>query len=154
MTGKIKIYTVSSPAESEALNKLLWDVLWKPLSLPRNIRNKFKIKGECIEIVAKSGESIIGGLVVYQTSPEEWELRHIAVLSEFQKQGIGRKLVKYLVAYVQKKKCKRLYTIARNTSVDFFRKLGFIVNHTQKPPDHPLFKKHNITFHLMELHLL
>lgn len=150
MSEKIKISPVGSTAEREELDKLLWIVLWKPLSLPRNIRNKFEIEGERIEIVAKSGEKLIGCLVAYCTAPEEWELRHIAVLPEFQKQGIGKQLVEYLITYLQKKKYKRLYTIARNTSLDFFRKLGFKEALTQKPPDHPIFKKHSITFHLLE----
>jgi len=34
--------------------------------------------------------------------------------------------------------------------LDFFRKLGFKEALTQKPPDHPLFKKHSIAFYLME----
>ena len=41
---------------------LLWEILWKPLSLPNNIRDKFKFTGETIELVAKSDEILVGGL--------------------------------------------------------------------------------------------
>lgn len=148
---KITITQVASQRESKKLDNLLWEVLWEPLSFPRNIRKKFKLTGKCIELSAKYEGQLIGGLVAYWTTQAEIEIRHIAVLPEFHGMGVGSLLIKSLLLNVSTKNCTRIYTIARNTSVEFFKKLGFSVNPKQKPPDHPAFTKHGITFHLMEL---
>ena len=42
---------VETPQEAEELDQLLWEVLWKPLGFPRDIRQMFKIDGESIELV-------------------------------------------------------------------------------------------------------
>ena len=54
----------SNPKDSEELDLLLWEILRKPLSLPKNIRDKFKLTGETIELVAKWDEILVGSLVV------------------------------------------------------------------------------------------
>jgi len=47
------------------------------------------------------------------------------------------------------KRCRRIHTIARNTSAGFFRTLGFRMAPGQAP-EHPAFLEHGITFELME----
>jgi N-acetylglutamate synthase-like GNAT family acetyltransferase len=153
MLKKLTISEVTSAEESRALDNLLWQVLWEPLSFPRNIREKFTMKGKPLEFTAKHESKLIGGLVAYRTAPAEVEIRHLAVLPEFQGKGAGGALVRHLLSYASENGCNRVYTIARNTSVDFFKKLGFTVNLQQKPPDHPAFTKHCITFSLLELFL-
>jgi len=153
MPKRFIIAEVSSPAESQELDNLLWEVLWKPLYFPRNIREKFKIEGKPIEFTVKHEGKLIGGLIAYQTAPAEIEIRHLAVLPKFHGKGTGSALVRQLLSYASEKGCTRVYTIARNTSVDFFKKLGFTVNRQQKPLDHPAFTKHGITFLLLEFSL-
>ncbi|GAH62680.1 unnamed protein product, partial [marine sediment metagenome] len=43
----------SNPKDSEELDLLLWEILRKLLSLPKNTRDKFKLTGETIELTAK-----------------------------------------------------------------------------------------------------
>ncbi|MCK9266845.1 GNAT family N-acetyltransferase [bacterium] len=149
-----KILQVKSKKESEELNNLLWQVLWKPLSLPQDMISKFKLTGESKKFIAKQDDKLIGGLVAFSITPIEMEIRHIAVLPKFQEKGVGSKLVDSLITFASEKRYTRIYTIARNTSVEFFKKLGFTDNPQQKPPDHPAFTKHGITFYLLELSLL
>jgi len=146
---KETITSVAGPKESEELDELLWRVLWKPLDLPRNIRQSFKVKGNTIELVAKKDGHITGGLIAVWTGESEVEISHLAVASNAQHQGIGQKLVEDLSNAVKAKGCRKIHTIARNTSVGFFRKLGFKTA-SGIPPDHPDFKKKGITFELME----
>lgn len=145
----LTISVVSSPKEAESLDELLWSMLWKPLGLPRNIRQSFKIDGETIELIAKIEEQVVGGLVAVWTSKEEIELRHLAVVTEKQNQRIGQDLVVRLLEIAAFSRCRRIHTIARNTSVAFFRKLGFTTA-PGIPPEHPVFQKHGISFELME----
>ena len=143
------IAPVCSKTESKELDQLLWEVLWKPLGLPRDIRASFRLNGECIELVAKAEGKVIGGLMANWINDSEAELRHIALKPEVQNQGIGRQLVTSLISIISCQGCLRIHTIARNTSAGFFRNLGFKTA-PGIPPEHSDFKKHGITFELME----
>ena len=131
------------------MDDLLWHVLWKPLDLPPNARESFKLEGECLELVAKVKGKLAGGLVANWTSPKEVEIRHIAVSAEAQNQGIGTKLVRQLISTVSQQGCSRIHTIARSTSVGFFEHLGFGPA-PGRAPEHPVFRRHGIAFELME----
>lgn len=139
---------VAKTGESKELDKILWEVLWKPFGLPRNVRDSFKLEGECIELVAKQDSVIVGGLVSNYLSPNEFELRHIAIKSGFQKKSIGSMLVRELIKIATQKGCSVIQAYARNTSADFFLKQGF-VSSTGKVLEHSLFSKHGITFKQM-----
>lgn len=143
------VETVRTAEDAAELDELLWHVLWQPLGFPRDIRKDFSIVGEKIELTMKEKGQIIGGLVAVWTAENEIELRHLAVNHDYQRKGIGQSLVTELFRVASAKPFYRVHTTARNTSVDFFRKLGF-----QKaqgtPPEHPVFMKHGITFELME----
>ena len=131
------------------LDTSLWEVLWRPLGLPRNVRDSFKLEGESFEFVAKSHGEVLGGLVANRTSPTEVKLRHIALKPEAQNQGAGSRLVNALIGTLSQNKCTRIRVIARDTSTGFFRKLGFTTS-PGEAPEHPALKKHRITFELME----
>ncbi len=145
----INVYKPELHEDISELDDFLWEVLWKPLGLPKNIRDSFKLDGKCLKLVARSEDGLAGGLVANWTTPSEVEIRHIAIRPETRKQGIGILLVAVLLKEISAQGCTRVYTIARNTSVDFFHKIGFRTL-PEKPPEHPTFAKHGITFELME----
>ena len=145
----ITIDESSEDFEISQLYDLLWEVLWKPLDLPKNIHKSFKLDGESLELIARSEGVLVGGLVAIWTSERDVEIRHIAIKPESQKQGIGTQLFDALLERISNQCCVRVYTVARNTSAPFFRKLGFETA-SGKLPDHALFKKHGITFELLE----
>ena len=143
------IERVGSEPESRELDALLWEVLWEPLGLPRNARDRFKLDGEHLELVAKKGGDVLGGLVAIWTSPGEIELRHLAVRPEAQTRGVGSGLVRALIATVGRRGGGTIHTVARNTSAAFYRKLGFTTA-PGVPPSYPTFAEHGITFELLE----
>ena len=145
----MNIQVVTSQDAAKELDGLLWRILWKPIGLPRDVRQQFRVAGEQLELVARARGQIIGGLVVVWTGKDEVELCHLAVSPNDQNQGIGRRLVTALIEMVAIRGCRRIHTIARNTSSGFFQRLGF----RKAPgaaPEHPVFKKHGILFELME----
>ncbi len=146
--NKLTIKKAKTPADASGLDILLWDVLWKPLSLSRDVRKGFSIKGEQVELVALLDGDIAGGLVAVWVDKEAVEIRHIAIAVENQGRGIGIKLVTFLIDELSFKGCRSLHTFARNSSISFFEKLGFQIT-PGNAPEHPIFKKHNISFHLM-----
>ncbi len=131
------------------LDELLWIVLWQPLGLPRDIRNTFNMDGEKFELLAQENGQAVGGLLAVWTGRAEIELRHLAVAAHAQGRGIGRSLVTELCRIAKARNCRRIHTIARNTSAEFFRTLGFQTAPGQTP-EHPVFLEHGITFELME----
>ncbi len=143
------IELLNSVTEVAKLDQLLWEILWKSLDLPRDIRDSFKLEGESLEFGAKVDNKLVGGLVANWISHTEVEIRHLAVRSEAHGQGIGTHLVTELLDHVAGQGCTRAHTIARNTTAGFLRKLGFKTA-TGEPPEHPLFKKYGITFELLE----
>jgi ribosomal protein S18 acetylase RimI-like enzyme len=146
----LTIALVGSEVESEALDALLWEVLWQPLGLPRDIRRSFALEGDCIELAAsKADGSLLGGLVANWTAASNVEIRHIAVAPCFQGLGIGSMLAGYLIEMLKEENCLRLQVIARNTSVPFFRRLGFD-EVDSSIPDHPYFQIFGISFTLLE----
>ncbi len=147
--SEVTIEPVASPKDADELDELFWRILWQPLGLPRNVRQGFKVDGESLELVAKEDGRVIGGVVAIWTGDTEVELRHLAVGPEVQNQGTGRRLIESVVEIVRPKGCQRVHTIARNTSVGFFRNLGFRTA-SGSIPEHPAFKKHGIVFELMD----
>jgi len=145
-------YVVATPAEVAALDEFFWRVLWQPLGLPRDIRDQFQAKGETKEFAVRRKGRLIGGLSANWTSADDIELRHFAIHPETQRQGIGSRLVAALREHATGRGGRRIHAIARNTSAEFFRRLGF-QSAPGKTPEHPAFAKHGITFARLELTL-
>lgn len=136
-------------ADSLQLDNLFWEVLWKPLGLPRNFRDSVRPEGREYEVVARKDGEVVGGLAATWTSRSEVEIRHIAVRPDAQNRGVGTRLVIALIAIVSGEGCTRVHTLARNTSTGFFEKRGFtIVPGTLT--EHPVFTKHGIRLEMME----
>lgn len=149
--GEVIISHALTEEERNELDRLLWEVLWQPLGFPRDVRISFQLKGPFEEYYARSSEQgIIGGIVIRVASPGELDICHIAVCPGLQGSGIGKRLVGCAIEAARRNDCTRIVVIARNTSVDFFKKLGFVVL-PRGIPDHPEFKKWGVTFHFMEL---
>ena len=140
---------VTTTDASTTLDELLWVVLWQPLGLPRDVRSSFKLEGEEFELLAQENKQVVGGLVAVCTGDAEMELRHLAVAFHAQGRGIGRSLVAELCRIAKARNCWHIHTIARNTSAEFFRTLGFQAA-PGLAPEHPLFLEHGIKFELME----
>ena len=149
----VVIEPVTTQAQAEELDRILWQGLWQPIGLPRDIRESFKLEGACIELVATRGPEVLGGLVAaVWLCADTLELRHIALRPEFQRMSIGTKLVRELVAVAEAGRCLVIETYARNTSVGFFASLGFVTL-PREPLKHPDFSKHGISFRRMEYSL-
>ncbi|HPL63978.1 MAG TPA: GNAT family N-acetyltransferase [Syntrophales bacterium] len=146
------IAPVHSDEDKQRLDNLFWEVLWKPLGFPRDVRGSFGTEGEKMEFAAFSGEKVIGGVAAFCPSPAILELRHIAVLPECQGRGIGTGLVKVLIEAGAERGSGRMLAVARNTSARFFRKLGFNAAPVAAP-ENPDFSMHGIFFIVMEKHI-
>ena len=141
----IKVSVIMDTDEKEELDDLLWEILWKPLDFPKNIRDSFRLDGPGIELVAKQGDIIVGGVVANWMTPTEVALRHIVVADGFKGSGVGKILFEQLKIVVSSVGCKVIRGYSRNTSVEFFKQLGFVPM-PGKIAEHPQFAKHGISF--------
>ena len=122
----VEIRTSLAEGEREELDQLLWEVLWRPLRFPRDFRRRLGFRGPEIELLAFDETSVIGGLVAHRLSGREIEIRHIAVVPEYQGQSVGTLLLKELIGLVRGDAPVRILTCARDTSAGFFVKAGFV----------------------------
>jgi len=132
----------------DRIEALLWDVLWKPLSFGKEMRNELRLESEEIILIANVEDKTVGVLVANVESENVYEIRHIAVRNEYQKIGIGKRLIRRFEKDKIDDKRTIIRTISRNSSQPFFENLGF--RKISDYPDHPKFIKHGITFSLME----
>ncbi len=121
----MNIKQATTQKEKKEMDRLLWDVLWKPLNLPRNIRNSFKLDTPEIDLIVSDDDIIVGTLVANWLAEKEIEIRHLAVKTDYQENSVGSLLVEELFRLVREKTPLQIQTYARNTSMGFFIKLGF-----------------------------
>jgi len=140
----------ATDADLPQADRLLWDVLWRPVGLARDIRKRFKLPGREIVLVAVDSQGVVGAIVGQQVSDEEMEIRHLAVAEDCQRKGVGSTLVARLLDRCRELGVRAVCTHARNTSQAFFERHGFaaIPGETLTHPD---FARHGISFLKMRL---
>jgi GNAT superfamily N-acetyltransferase len=65
------------------------------------------------------------GVVSLFIDGENAQFRKLAILPDYQKQGLGFKLMEYLIDFCKIQNIKHLYCSARATAIPFYQKLGF-----------------------------
>lgn len=81
-------------------------------------------------------EKLVGIVSVFEKNNENWvvnrqfQIRGMAVLEEFQKKGIGEKLVQTVINLAQEKEIELIWFNARKNAVPFYEKIGFHINGT------------------------
>lgn len=81
-------------------------------------------------------EKLVGIVSVFEKNNENWnnnrqfQIRGMAVLEEFQKKGIGEKLVQTVINLAQEKEIQLIWFNARKNAVPFYEKIGFHINGT------------------------
>lgn len=111
--------------EKQALDQLLFDVLWKPLDMKRDARENFKQDKPEEELIAIDNGKIVGGIVANWLTDDEIEIHHMAVVPEFQGRYIGKQLFLKLRELATSKGVHKMSVYARNNSIAFYEKLGF-----------------------------
>lgn len=99
---------------------------------------KRALDGGLINVSAKYGDRLIGMGRMVGDGAMYWYLQEIIVLPEYQKQGVGTKIVNHLVDYAVSHSTTGKFTTIGGVSAkgkeEFYRKLGFeiISNGIQK----------------------
>lgn len=76
--------------------------------------------------VAEAGGEVVGCVAVRSFDNSLFEVRSLAVRNDFQKSGVGRKLVRYAMEKLDRR-CSGKFRLFTLTLVpDFFEKIGFV----------------------------
>ena len=93
----------------------------KQIMLPRSLHDVYEMLRDFI--VCESSGQIVGVCAMHVTWEDLGEVRSLAVEDAFQKQGIGRTLVKKCLAEARRLGIRRVFTLTYVP--DFFHRLGF-----------------------------
>lgn len=99
----------------------------------RNSLNLLKDENEYV-FVAKEKDNIIG-YISLRKNRGVGELGFLAVIKKYQNKSVATNLIKFILKYALKIKCKKLILSVRNTNfkaVLLYKKFGFYVTKTEK----------------------
>ncbi|HHZ17090.1 MAG TPA: N-acetyltransferase [Peptococcaceae bacterium] len=114
----------------EAMYELVNDYAAKGLMLSRP-RNTFYENLRDFIVVEKEGE-LIGTGALHIMWHDLAEIRALAIKEEYTRQGIGRKMVEFLLQEAQEMNIPSVFTLTYQPG--FFAKLGFTVVEKEKMP--------------------
>ena len=121
---QVDIHPVKNQQELEEMFYQRWLVLRSPLGMEIGSERDNHEDG-ALHLIAMCDRKIIASARLRELSPKLGSISYVAVLPEFQNQGIGTKLIKKLIAKAQQKNLKTLRLMSRINAIKFYQKLGF-----------------------------
>jgi ribosomal protein S18 acetylase RimI-like enzyme len=121
---QVDIHPVKNQQELEEMFYQRWLVLRSPLGMEIGSERDNHEDG-ALHLIAMCDRKIIASARLRELSPKLGSISYVAVLPEFQNQGIGTKLIKQLIAQAQQKNLKTLRLMSRINAIKFYQKLGF-----------------------------
>ena len=102
------------------------DVLRKPLGLSY-VQSDLDLEQDDIHFVATEDQKTTGCLLLRPLSKTVIKMRQVAVAFDFQKKGIGQKLVAAAEDYARSQEFLKMELSARADAVPFYERLGYHV---------------------------
>ncbi|HEX6960475.1 MAG TPA: GNAT family N-acetyltransferase [Lacipirellula sp.] len=104
---------------------LRWQVLRAPWGQPRGSeRDELEELAEHALIVGESGAPLAAGRLHFN-SPDEAQIRYMAVAETARGQGLGMRIVEYLEDVARQKGARRIVLNAREEVAGFYRGMGY-----------------------------
>jgi ribosomal protein S18 acetylase RimI-like enzyme len=121
---QLDIRPVQNKQELEEMFYQRWLVLRSPLGMERGSEQDSH-EDTAFHLVGMCDRTIIASARLRELSPELGSISYVAVLPEFQNQGIGTKLIENLITKTQEKNLKAVRVMSRINAIKFYHKLGF-----------------------------
>ena len=102
------------------------EILRKPLGLEFTPQ-ELAMEQNAFHLACWQDDTLAGCLVLMPLSGKQIRMRQLAVRSDMQKQGIGRRLVAYAEAFTRDRGYEDMVLHARETAVEFYRQAGYDV---------------------------
>ena len=129
MYNLIMQYSIRSPKnkiEFKLYYNFRWEMLRKPMKLSTK-SSKDKYENNSFHLMAiKDDKEIIGCGRVHLNKNKENQIRFMAVKANFQRKGVGSKILVHLEKYISTNKGGVITLNAREGAVNFYLSLGYI----------------------------
>lgn len=127
-------FVISQPdteKEYEQYYHLRWKILRAPWHQPEGSEID-DIEEQCFHLMvidtnSENKTTVIGVARLQYNSDTEAQIRYMAVAREYERQGIGRELIKAMEQRAKKSSHKNIVLDAREPAVNFYNKLGYSV---------------------------
>lgn len=132
----------------DELVELRYKILLEPLGL--KFLDKYRENEmSCLHIgcIESLDDKLVGGLMLVPVNDEEIRLMQVAVDTKYQREGIGREMVKYAEKRAKEAGYSRIVMHAMLSVVNFYEKLGY-------RQEGDIFEESGITFARMVKDLL
>ncbi len=99
----------------------------------RELVDSYLDKGLCY--IAKLEEKVIGVFILLETKKETFEIMNIAVHENYQRRGIGEKLISQAIKEAKERNAKFIEIGTGNSSlhqIAFYQKMGFTIHSIEK----------------------
>lgn len=123
--SNIEVRPVQNKQELDDMYEQRWLVLREPLQMARGTE-KDKYDDSAFHLVAICSNQIIGSARLRELSPKLGSIAYVAVIPEFQNQGIGTKLIDKLIKNAQEQRLERLRLMTRIKALSFYKRFGFL----------------------------
>ena len=124
----------------DELVELRYKVLLEPLGLKfLDMYREKEMNYLHIGCVESLDDNLVGGLMLVPVNDEEIRLMQVAVDSKYQREGVGREMVKYAEKRAREAGYSRIVMHAMLSVVDFYEKLGY-------RQEGDIFEENGITF--------
>jgi predicted GNAT family N-acyltransferase len=123
----IRIKQPETEDEFRSYYQLRWKLLRAPWKQPEGSEVD-EIENQCFHLMAIDEDSDTIAVARLQfNSDTEAQIRYMAVTRDYERQGIGRELIKALENHASVSACKKIVLDAREPAVGFYQKLGYEV---------------------------
>ena len=124
----------------DELVELRYKVLLEPLGLKfLDMYREKEMNYLHIGCVESLDDNLVGGLMLVPVNDEEIRLKQVAVDSKYQREGVGREMVKYAEKRAREAGYSRIVMHAMLSVVHFYEKLGY-------RQEGDIFEENGITF--------
>ena len=121
-------YLLKSPENKDEWERYLlfrWEMLRKPLGMSMDsLADSIEEESFHLMGIDEEGNVIASGRVHFNT-PDEAQIRYMAVDDNFKRQGIGSEIVTELERYALSKKAVTIILNARENAISFYLSLGY-----------------------------
>ncbi|MBT8195234.1 MAG: GNAT family N-acetyltransferase [Bacteroidia bacterium] len=126
MTDSLKIKSPQTQTEFDEYYNLRWEMLRKPWNKEPG-SEKDEGDKNALHFMAMINDSIAGVARLQFNSPNQAQLRYMAVSSNHQKNGIGSALLNRLEAIAKENGATELILQARDVALDFYKSNQYII---------------------------
>lgn len=122
-----KVTEPITPDDFDSYYNLRWEILRKPWNQPKGTERDNQ-EQECIHAMVKDKEgNVIAAGRLQLNSPQEGQIRYMAVRASIQSKGLGSKILRYLETKAKEKGCNKVVLQARENAVQFYIRNGYTI---------------------------